>query len=241
MEKLGLNVGFLIMQILAFGIIFITLRAWVYLPVLGLLERRRLKIAQGIEDARIAAEARANAEVEAEKVLADAQTKAAEVMREASERAESIGREIRASAEADSAKAREAALGEVEQERNRMLGDLRNQVIVLAMSAAQKLVGETLDEKRQRTLLEEFFSGVKAGKVTVLEGGELSGEKTEIISALPLTADEQGAFKQSLKAGEILFNVDPNILGGVIIRVGNRIIDNSVAGKLQAMRQNLEK
>jgi len=240
LDKLGLNLGFLIMQILAFGIIFITLRAWVYIPVLGLLERRRKTIAQGIEDARIAAEARANAEVEAERILAETQGKAADVMREASERAESVGREIRAAAEAEASKAKEVALAEVEQERTRMLGELRNHVIVLAMSAAQKLVGDTIDEKRQKTLLEEFFSGVKAGKITMVEGETISGEKAEITSALPLTIEEQDAFKQSLNVHDTNFIVDPNILGGVIVRVGDRIVDNSVAGKLLALRQNLQ-
>ena len=241
MEKLGLNLGFLIVQILAFGIIFITLRAWVYVPITGLLERRRKTIAHGVEDARIASEARANAEVEAERIISEAQAKAADIMRDASERAETVGRDIRATAEAEASRARESALGEVSQERNRMLGELRSQVIVLAMAAAQKLIGDSMDEKRQRSLLDEFFSGVKAGKLTLLEGETLAGEKAEVTSALPLTREEEETFKQSLKVNDLAFVVDPNLLGGVVVKVGDRVIDNSVAGKLQSLRQTLQK
>ena len=61
MEALGLNLGYLFVQIFNFLIIFIVLRAWVFKPIMGLLEKRRTAIAQGLEDARIAAEARANA------------------------------------------------------------------------------------------------------------------------------------------------------------------------------------
>ena len=75
MEKLGLNLGFLLVQILNFGIIFIVLRAWVYKPILNMLEKRRQATAQGLEDARVAAEARANAELEAKNVIKDAQTR----------------------------------------------------------------------------------------------------------------------------------------------------------------------
>jgi F-type H+-transporting ATPase subunit b len=57
-------------------------------------------------------------------------------------------------------------------------------------AAAQKLVGETLDEKRQHALINEFFR-VKSGKVVVLEGAQASGTAAEVTSALPLTKEEQ--------------------------------------------------
>jgi len=74
MEALGINLGLLIVQIIAFIIVFLTLNAWVYQPMLNMMESRKQKIAQGLEDARVAAEARASAEKEAAKVIADAQT-----------------------------------------------------------------------------------------------------------------------------------------------------------------------
>ena len=109
MEGLGLNLGYLFVQIFNFAIIFVVLRAWVYKPILGLLERRRTAIAEGLEDARIAAEARQNAEEEAQQVMAEAQTNASKVIREANERAEAQGKEIVAEAEAEAAKKREEA------------------------------------------------------------------------------------------------------------------------------------
>ena len=170
MEALGINFGLLIVQIIAFAIVFLTLNAWVYKPMLDMMESRKQKIAQGLEDARVASEARANAEKEAAKVLAEAQAEAGKIVREATERAASAGKDVKAAAEAEAAKAREAAMGEAELERNRILGDLRGQVAALAIAAANKLVGETLDEKKQRALIDEFFSGVKGGKVVVADG-----------------------------------------------------------------------
>src|ERR1044071_1896511 len=157
MEALGINLGLLIVQIIAFMIVFLTLSAWVYQPMLNMMESRRQKIAQGLEDARVAAEARASAEKEAAKIVADAQTEASKIVREATERAATAGQDVRA-----------AVVAEAEIERNRILGDLRSQVASLAIAAANKLVGETLDERKQRALLDEFFSGVKSGKLIVL-------------------------------------------------------------------------
>ena len=243
MEALGINLGLLIVQIIAFTIVFLTLNAWVYKPMLNMMESRKQKIAQGLEDARVAAEARANAEKEAAKIISDAQTEASKIVREATERAAVAGQDVKATVEAEAAKAREAAIAEAEVERNRILGDLRSQVAGLAIAAANKLVGESLDEKRQRALLDEFFSGVKSGKLIVLDGENFQGETAQVTSALPLSPDEQEAVKRDVlaKAGakEVAFRVDPSILGGLVIRVGDKVLDSSVAGKLEGLRQNL--
>jgi F-type H+-transporting ATPase subunit b len=202
------------------------------------MESRKQKIAQGLEDARVASEARANAEKEAAKLLAEAQVEAGKVVREATERAASAGKDVKAAAEAEAAKARETAMAEAELERNRILGDLRGQVAALAIAAANKLVGETLDEKKQRALIDEFFSGVKGGKVVVADG--LTGDLAEVTSALPLTSDEQNSVKKSVSVKEVSFKVDPSILGGLVIKVGDKVLDGSVAGKLEGLRQTLK-
>jgi F-type H+-transporting ATPase subunit b len=244
LEKLGLNLGYLLLQIINFLILFVILRAWVYKPILGLLDKRRQNIAQGLEDARVAAEARANAEKEAEKIVADARAEASQIVREANERAQGVAKEVKAEAEAEAAKAHEAALAEAEAERNRILGDLRGQVAALSISATQKLVGEALDEKRQRTLLDEFFSGVKSGKVVVLNDASFKGEAAEVTSALPLTDQEQETVKKEVlaKVGAqaVTFRVDPAIMGGLVIKIGDKVLDGSVAGKLEDLRQNLK-
>lgn len=244
MEALGINLGLLIIQIIAFTIVLLTLNAWVYKPMLNMMETRKQKIAQGLEDARVAAEARANAEKEAAKVIAEAQTEASRIVREATERAATAGNDVKAAAVAEAVKAREAAVAEAEVERNRVLGDLRGQVASLAIAAANKLVGEALDEKKQRALLDDFFSGVRSGKVVVLDGANFKGEAAEVTSALPLSKDEEATVKKDVlsKVGakDVAFRVDPAILGGLVIKVGDKVLDGSVAGKLEGLRQNLK-
>ena len=244
MEALGINLGLLIVQIIAFTIVFLTLNAWVYNPMLNMMETRKQKIAQGLEDARVAADARANAEKEAAKIVSDAQAEASKVVREATERAAAAGKDVKAAAEAEAAKAREAAMAEAELERNRILGDLRGQVAALAVAAANKLVGEALDEKKQHALIDEFFSGVKSGRVVVLDDAGFKGDSVEVTSALPLSKDEEASVKKDIlsKVGAqaVSFRVDPSILGGLVIKVGDKVLDGSVAGKLEGLRQSLK-
>jgi F-type H+-transporting ATPase subunit b len=244
LEALGINLGFLIVQILAFTIIILTLNAWVYKPLLNMMETRRKKIAQGLEDARVAAEARADAEKEAARILAEAQAEASRIVREATDRAAVAGKEVKVAAEAEGVKTREMAAIEAEQERNRILGDLRGQVAALAIAAAQKLIGEALDDKRQHALLDEFFSGVKSGKLIVLDDVKFKGASAEVTSALPLSVIEQEAVRSNLlsKVGAqtVTFHVDPAILGGLVIKVGDKVLDGSVSGKLEGLRQNFK-
>jgi len=135
-------------------------------------------------------------------------------------------------------------MAEAELERNRILGDLRGQVAALAVAAANKLVGEALDEKKQHALLDEFFSGVKSGKVVVLDDAGFKGDSAEVTSALPLSKDEEASVKKDIlsKVGAqaVSFRVDPSILGGLVIKVGDKVLDGSVAGKLEGLRQSLK-
>jgi F-type H+-transporting ATPase subunit b len=245
LAALGINLGYLFVQIFNFAILFVVLRAWVFKPIVGAMDKRRQTIAQSLEDARIAAEARANAERDAQAILAKAQQEASQRVREASERAEKVGLEIRAVAEHEAEGIREAAAAEAEQAKVRQLGELRGQVGALAIAAAQKLIGESLDEKRQHALLDEFFSGVRGGKVTVLEGVSAAGGSAEVTTALPLSESEQAAVKRDVlsKLGgsaTTAFLVDPGILGGMVVRVGDKVLDGSVAGKLENLRQSLK-
>jgi F-type H+-transporting ATPase subunit b len=244
MEALGINLGYLFVQIFNFLIVLVVLRAWVYKPVVGLLQKRRETIAQGLEDARVAAEARANAEQEAETVVADAQQEANNIVREATDRAEQAAAEVKAEAEKEAEEARQSALAEGEQLKNQALGELRGQVAALAVAAAQKVIGEALDSARQQKLVDEFFSGIEGGKIIVLEGEEIDGNSAIVTSALPLSDDETQRIKKGLKdqmgsEAEIEFRVNPSILGGLVVRVGDKIVDGSVAGKLTSLEQSL--
>lgn len=245
MAALGINPGFLLIFVLYFLLVMFVMTRWVYNPIINALENRKKKIAQGLEDARVAAEARANAEKESAKIVAEAQAEANKRVAEATARAEKAAADVRAAAEEERKRILKSAEDDAALERNRILADLRGQVAALSIAATNKVIGAALDEKRQHALIEEFFSGVKAGKVTVLEGQSASGGAAEVTSALPLTSAEQETVKKDVasKLGgspSVVFKVDPNILGGLVVRVGDKVLDGSVAGKLEGLHASLK-
>jgi F-type H+-transporting ATPase subunit b len=244
MEGLGINLGYLLMQLAMFGIIFVTLRVWVYKPILGMIEKRREKLTQSLEDARVAAEARANAETQAAAIISEAQGKASQIIREATDHAQQMENGIAANAEGEIQKMRASANVEIQAERERALKEMRSEIAALAIAATQKLVGEALDDKRQHKLLEEFFSGIKDGQVIVLDGETIAGGSAEVTSAVELSGSERASVQKELqtrlgKSAVIDFKVDPQIMGGMVIRVGDRVLDGSILSQLQALNTAL--
>ena len=233
MEALGINIGYLGMQIILFVILFLVLRGYLYNPIIKVLEERKAKIAKGLEDARQAAIARDNADAEAKKVMDDARAEAAKIRQEASVQADEQAAAILAKANEDAKAVVAGAADEAEAERNRILADMRSQVAAIAVAAANKVVGESLDEKRQHALIDNFFAAVPADATAV------EGESAVVTSALPLTDAEQAKVKESLKAASVEFKVDPAILGGLVVRVGDQVVDSSVASQMSALKDSL--
>jgi F-type H+-transporting ATPase subunit b len=233
MDALGINIGYLVMQILLFIILMMVLTNYLYNPILNALEERKAKIAKGLEDARQASIARDNADADAKKVLDEVRAEAARVRQEASVQAEETAKGIIAQANEESRSILAAAREDAEEERNNVLAELRGQVAAISIAAANKLVGAGLDESRQRALIADFFSKVPT------EVQNMRGEQAEVTSALPLTAAEQDQVKQSLNATNVTFRVDPSILGGLKIRIGDQVVDDSIASRMNAMRSSL--
>ena len=245
LNAMGINGPFLLSQVVNFGILFLALSVLVWRPLMKTLDDRREMLRQQEEDAEAVAQVRAEIDQERSQLIAEAKAEADKLLAEA----RSTAREM---ADQASAEARQEADGllaqarlEAEEERDRTLGQMREQIAALAVAAAYKLVGESLDEKRQRALVDEFFSGVREGKVEVLpeDVGPAAGAVV-VTSAVPLTDEEQGSVRQDLvsrlgEGAEVSFQVDPQILGGLLVRVGDRVIDGSLAGQLGQLRQTL--
>jgi F-type H+-transporting ATPase subunit b len=233
--------GILLAQIINFIFLLLILRVIAFKPLLNVLQQRKERIAKGLEDARKAEERLANIEKDYQARLDQARVEGQKLVAERTQAAEQQAAAIVAKANDDAGRIKTQAQEEAELERNRILADLRSQVVALSMAAANKVIGSALDEQRQRSLIDEFFSGVKAGKIVVADAGGLAGA-VQVTSALPLSEGEQSSIKSDLAsrgASEVEFRVDPKILGGLVIRAGDRIVDASVAGRMETLRQSL--
>jgi F-type H+-transporting ATPase subunit b len=222
----------LLFQIFNFGLIFFLLAKLVWPKVLNMLDERQQRIARGLEDARAAEEARANAERERDRILSQARADGQKLVEEARQRGDEQIKQMVREATAEAEERRAQGRAQAEEERNRILADTREQIVTVAMAAAEQLIGQSLDATRQRDVLKRFFSEVPA------EARSL-GKRVEVISALPLTSDEQSEVKRVTGAEQVDYRVEPEILGGLILRSGDKVVDGSVRGDLSTLSSRL--
>ena len=239
--NLGINGVMLAAQIVNLVFLMLFLKPLLIDPLLKNLEARRKRIEDSLDNARKADERLANVEKDYAAKLEEAGAEAQKARAEALRGAQVDADRVRADAMAEAEKIKAQGRVDASAERNQMLAGVRSQVAALAIAAANKVVGESLDAKRQTALIGDFFAKVPAG---MLAGAAGSGHKAAVTSALPLTGDEQAAVKDDLAkqfAGltEVAFDVDPGILGGLVVRLGDKVIDGSVQGKMSALRQQL--
>jgi len=228
LEKLGINTGLLIAQIVNFLIIFIAMSVLAWRPLVRALEARRERIAKGLEDARAAEQARANAEREAQKIIEQRRAESNKLLEEGRTRGEEQARAAVEEANHQAEEIRTRARTEAEEERNALLGEVRTQVAQLALAAAERVIGQSLDSQKASAIISDFFTKAPADVRNL-------GNDVQVTTALPLSDDETKQLQKQIGAKNVTFHVDPSILGGVILRSGDRVVDGSVRSSLQGL------
>ena len=77
-----------------------------------------------------------------------------------------------------------------------------------------------------------------------LEGSGAKAVLVEVTSAVPLEDEQKqhlvAKLREEYGAGiDLHYRIDPKILGGLIVRVGDKLVDGSLASRLAGMRQAL--
>ena len=154
---LQINLFWIVVASLNF-LVFAVLLYWLFGgPLSRMLADRRARIEQGLKDAEEARLARESAESERLAALAEARREANEILTRAQKVAdESRARDLAETRE-ELERIRVRALADLEAEKQRAIGEVRAEVADLALRAAGKVVGETMNDERQRRLVDEFI------------------------------------------------------------------------------------
>jgi F-type H+-transporting ATPase subunit b len=123
-----------------------------------MLDERSEKIEKGLEDAEKASRRAAEMEQEFEQQMTKARKEGQEIVAQATQMGEKARQDILAEARESARAEIEKAKEEISRERDLAMGELRDQVADLSLSIAEKVIGQTLDEGKQRQLIDDFLA-----------------------------------------------------------------------------------
>lgn len=154
------NPGLIIWTIVTFVLLLAVLRKFAWKPLLEALQKREESVRGALERAE---HARAEAErllEENRKLTARSEAEAHRILNEGRELGEKLKAEIVEKANQQSRKLAEQAKQEIERDKDAALAQLRGEVANLAIKAAEKILDETLDEKRHRAIVDSFMNNL---------------------------------------------------------------------------------
>jgi F-type H+-transporting ATPase subunit b len=159
---LDLSLSFVV-EVIAFVAMILILGRWVYPRVMDAAEGRQRQISEQLAAAE-------RARHEAEQRLADAQasldesrTRAAEIIEAANRSGEQLRGDLRTRAQEEARRIVDGAVRDIDAERRKAIDSVRGQVADLVVAATEKVVGETLDGQRHRSLIERAIAQVGEG------------------------------------------------------------------------------
>jgi F-type H+-transporting ATPase subunit delta len=127
--------------------------------------------------------------------------------------------------------------------------------IAVRLELKEKLLDEILGEKVSPHTLNVLKFVVSQGRarrlveiadeLAALAEEEAKREIAEVRTAVPLNGDQTQKLAEALgkatgKNVSVKVIVDPSVIGGVVARVGDTVIDGSIQSKLEALREHLK-
>ncbi len=158
MEELGINIPLLVAQVINFFIVLLALRIFLYRPILNMLDRRAQRVREGLEAADQSKEQAAQAEQQVAQQLEEARQQGQTLVVQAQETASRIQEEAHGQARRESEVLLERARNEIQLERDQAIAELRKEFADLTVSAAEKVIGQSLDRQAHQRLIDEALA-----------------------------------------------------------------------------------
>ena len=147
--------GLMIWTLIAFAITFFVLRRYAFGPIQKVIDERRERIRQSIEEADRARDEARNLLEEHRKLIGKAKSDAEEILAEARRIADAQRDRVREETEADRQRRLEETKRQIDAETQRALEQIRAEVAELALVATSKVTGKILDRDDHRKLIED--------------------------------------------------------------------------------------
>jgi F-type H+-transporting ATPase subunit b len=161
---LGVNLPGLLAQFVNFLILLVILRLFLYGPLVRMLDQRKARIEEGLRRSEEAATQAASSESEARAAMEKARAEAREVMQRAQDTATRLRGELEQQARADAERIVQQARADIDLERQQAIQQLRAEFASLTMTAAERVIGQSLARQAHPRLIDEVLVSSDFGR-----------------------------------------------------------------------------
>ena len=152
------NFGLAIWILITFTLLLLLLWRFAWGPITKALDERETTIQGSIDQAEKALAEAKQIQADNDKARREAEAEAQRILREARDTAESLRTDEVEKTKAQIRQMQETAQTEISRERDAALETLRNEVADLAIQAAERVLGASVDDSRQRKLVNDFLN-----------------------------------------------------------------------------------
>ncbi|HEY4713495.1 MAG TPA: F0F1 ATP synthase subunit B [Aquirhabdus sp.] len=143
-------------QIIAFALFVAFCMKFVWPPLIGAIQERQSKIADGLNAAEAAKAELATAQNKVQEELNASKAQTAQLIEQANRRAAQLIEDARTQATAEGERIRQQARESIDQEINQAREALRSQVAALAVSGAEKILKAQVDQNAHAAMLTQL-------------------------------------------------------------------------------------
>jgi F-type H+-transporting ATPase subunit b len=155
---LGINFPGLLAQIINFGILLLILRLVAYKPIMRMLDERAARVRESMETAEGIKQREAETARQAEERLEEARREGQALIAQAQQISARIQEEARQEAQKEAEALLARARSEIQIERDSAIARLRSEFADLTISAAERVIGQSLDRRAHHRLIEEALA-----------------------------------------------------------------------------------
>ena len=163
MELIQPGIGLIFWMTLSFAAVLFLLGKYAWRPIMKMLKEREDSIDQALHAADKAREEMKNLVSDNEKLLAEAKNERDAILGEARKIREKMIDEARVKANEEAQRIVESAQERIENEKMAAITELKNQIALLSIEIAEKLMREELShDKKQEELIKKMLDDVQA-------------------------------------------------------------------------------
>ena len=155
---MGINTVLFLSQLISFLILFIVLRVWVWPVLIRTLDKRALTIQEGVSNAEKARRELGEAQQRIQEMMEQARREAQNTLDQATKTGERVRGEIEQEARERARQIVDQAQAQTQQMVAQARVELRQQVADLAILAAGRVIGKSVDSATNRQLVNEFVA-----------------------------------------------------------------------------------